>query len=119
MPTLAISTVLLKFKDVAGVVGNRRIKRSSSLTGVDGQTTVGASFQDPDIKYLPSPDVACNKRHTQKVPSDVGNGQFKLGADPLRRYRDICAQAEAGSVDQKSCRRRRITEDDDSFTFNC
>ena len=37
------------FEDVAGVLGNRCIERGSSSTVMDGQTTVGAFFQDPDI----------------------------------------------------------------------
>ena len=78
------------FEDVVGVAGNVCIKRGSSLTGVDGQTTIGV-FSRPgyEQKYLLFPDVARNKRHAPRVPSDVGNGQLKFGADPIRRYGDI------------------------------
>ena len=64
-------------------------------------------------KYLSFPDVARNKRHAPRVPSNVGCGQFKFGADPIRRYGDIRGRAETGSrgsVGWKSCRRGRSTE---------
>ena len=58
--------------------------------GIDGQTTMGV-FSRPgyEQKYFPILDVARNRRHIQCVPSDVGNGWFKFGADPIRRYEDI------------------------------
>ena len=36
----------------------------------------------------------------------------------MRRYRDIRARAEAGSIGRKSRRRERSTEDDDNLTFD-
>ena len=79
------------FEDVAGVSGNKCIKHGSSSTIVDWQTTVGVFFQDPDIsqKYLLFPSVARNKRHAQRLPSDVGNGQSEFGRDTMRRSRDL------------------------------
>ena len=79
------------FENVAGVAGNRCIERGSSSTGVDRQNDCGRIFSRPgdQQEYLPFPDVARNKRHAQYILSDVGNGQFKFSADPIRRYGDI------------------------------
>ena len=78
------------FEDVAGVSGNRCFKHGSSSTVVDWQTTVRVFFSRPGYqeKYLLFPSVAHNKRHAQRVPSDVGNGQSKFGGDTIafRRY---------------------------------
>ena len=41
------------FEDVAGVAGNSCIKRGSSSTGVDGQTTVGLGHCRLDVVSLP------------------------------------------------------------------
>ena len=75
------------FEDIAGVVGNSCIERGSSSTVVDGQTTVYV-FQDPDKNIFPfrtSPAII----YTPHISSDIGNGQFKFGADLIRRYGDI------------------------------
>ena len=73
----------------------------------------GRIFSRPgyEQKYLSFSDVARNKRHAQRVPSDVENWLFKFDADPIRRYGDIRVRAEVGSVE-------RSTEYDDSFTFD-
>ena len=68
-------------------------------------------------KYLPFPSLARNKRHAQRVPSDVGNGQSKFGGDTMRRSRDIRARAEASAIGRKSRRRGRNQEDDHNLTF--
>ena len=89
------------FEDIAGVSGNRCIKHGSSSTVVNWQMTVGVVFQDPDISknIFPFPGVACNKRHTQPVPSTVGNGQSEFGGDSIRRSGDIRTRVQlAGNV---------------------
>ncbi len=60
----------------------------------------GRIFSRPGYqqKYIPFPGVARNKRHAQRVPSDVGNGQSKFDGDTMRRSRDIRARAEAGAI---------------------
>ena len=61
----------------------------------DGQTTVGVVFKTQNMQiYLPFSDVAHDKRN---ITSDVGNGQFIFGGDPIGLYGDIRARAETGS----------------------
>ena len=48
-------------------------------------------------KYLSFPSVARNKRHAQRVPSDVGNGQSKFGGD-------TCAVPEIFARERKPVR---------------
>ena len=70
--------------------------------GIDGQTTVGI-FSRPGYtqKYLTSlTPPAINDM--LRVPSDVGNKQFKFGGDPICHSGDICDRAEAGSIRRKS-----------------
>ena len=97
----------------------RLFEDGSSSTVVNWQTTVGIYFQDPDIsknifRFPPSR----NKRHAQRVPSDVGNGQSKFGGDTMRCSGDIRARAKASAIGRKWCRRGRSQEDDHSLTFD-
>ena len=79
----------------------------------------GRIFSRPGYqqKYLPFAIVARNKRHAQRVPSDVGNGQSKFGGDTTRRSEDIRARAEASAIGVKWRRRGRSQEDDHGLTF--
>ena len=85
------SKTLLALREtgVSTVVALDRRKRANDC---------GASFKTRIYaKNVSFSDVACNKRHAPRVPFDVGNGQFKLCADPIGRYRDIRARIETGS----------------------
>ena len=79
---------------------------------------LGACAVGYQQKYLPFPSVARNKRHAQRVPSDVGNGQSKFGGDTMRRSGDIRVRAEASAIGRKWRRRGTSQEDDHSLTFD-
>ena len=116
MPTLVISTLPLNVVTSKTLLALRetRVSDVAALRWVDGQTTVGF-FKTRIFAKISS--LAGNKRHAPRVPSDVGNVQFKFGADPICHYGDIRAREDVASVGWKSRHRGRSLEDD-SFTFD-
>ncbi len=122
MPTLVISTVPLNVVSLKTLLAFRGIGASTRQL-FDGRRLAndcGRIFSRPGYqqKYLSFPGVARNKRHTRRVPSDVGNGRSKFGGDTMRRSGDIRARAEASAIGRKWRRRGRSQEDDHSLTFD-
>ena len=121
VPTVVISTVPLNVVCSKTLLAFRGTGASNTAALRRSQTgkRLCAYFSRPGYQqeYLPFPDVAGNRRHARRVPSDVGNGQSIFGRDTMRRSGDIRARAEASAIGGKRRRRGRSQEDDRGLTF--
>ena len=97
------------FEDVAGVLGNRCIKYSSSSTVVDWQTAVDVFFQDPDISkniFHFSASPAINERSARTVAINDRLGAYRptSGTGSLNLVEIQCAVPEILACEQKRVR---------------
>ena len=56
-----------------------------------------------------------NKRHAPCILFQVRNRQSRFSGDPIRGFKEIHAQIEAGLINKKSCHPKKTLEKSDIF----